>query len=239
MKHTLCLTIIICLIFPGLVSAQQFEIIPDSTDGVGTPDKLCTFYSTFINHWDQENSILWETEAELPEGWALEICQTGLTCWPEWITSDTMVLPANVIDTLEVKFYTSETEGTGRVTISLIALADRDIHQEHSFSLRVGPGGVSLHRDGKLSGTGVSFKLRGPLFSQNGMSVYLPKRSLVNVSMFDIQGRKVNSIWKGYLDQGENILQMPRGFQPSGAVYLLRVEAEGLGIATGKVISFR
>lgn len=128
----------VIIIFAGNLQAQDFRVVPDSTEGIGQSDELCIFNCSLTNLSDAPNLILWEKREDLPEGWEVEICQESLLCWPSWVDSDTLRLEANQEDILQVKYHTSETEGTGHVILTLTSVADPDVTMELEFYLHTG-----------------------------------------------------------------------------------------------------
>ncbi len=228
------LMIFICISFP--LSAQDFEVEPDSLDGVGIRDEIHEFDSIITNLWDQQNRILWWVDTDIPEGWTLEVCQGTLLCWPPWVESDTLTIEAEAFDTLLIKFRTGPEDGVGSTTIHLIALADTTIHQEYTFTLRV--GAQSIDEGNQPSADGRSFQFKPDYISSNGSMIVLPHSSYGTISLVDMQGRASSRIWTGHLQAGENFVNPDFSRLPAGQ-YILHLNVDQIGTLNRKIVILR
>jgi len=216
--------------------AQEFEVTPDSTSGVGLPGETNIFRSLLVNLWDQENRVNWHLESDLPEGWAVQICQLSYTCWPSWTTDETMILGANAEDSLLVEFITNDSQGVGRATISMVAEANADFHRELTFELRVGDNGIG-------SGGGGHSRLEFAFYSRfmpggtMGSTLSLPQDAEVTLALYDLSGRQAQVIWQEFFTAGEHFISLSNLDLPAG-VYILRASCP-LGAASQRVMVVR
>ncbi len=218
------------------IMAQQFEVTPDSTEGIGVPDDLNIFGSLIVNQWDQENHILWTLTSNTPEGWTVEICQGLLFCWAPWITQDTLVLPPNGRDTLFVKFHTNETEGVGWATMLMVAEADTNIREEITFVLTVGETGVGGDQAPR-SNNRLSYDLQNHAgFSADGWQLNVPSLSNLSVAVYNVAGQRMETLLSGAMSAGVYNIPMPR--QLANGVYFLMVTGD-LGTASQRFVSIR
>jgi len=222
------------------VGAQDFSVEPDSLEGVGAPDELYVFASLVTNLWDQENRIHWRIESDVPDDWTVEICQGTLLCWPPWVESDTLVLPANGRDTLLVKFRTGAPGSSGSTTIFLTPVADTTLRQQYTFSIRVLDLAVRGVPSGEASAESPRLGLGSGSLVQAGritIPYFLPRASTGRLSAFDISGRAIGDLWTGVLNAGDNRLQ-PRVSMPEG-VYILRLDTEFYGSIYHRIVVLR
>ncbi|MBT7618499.1 MAG: hypothetical protein HN590_14550 [Calditrichaeota bacterium] len=236
MKNILfSLVSVLALLFAGNVSGQQFEFIPDSTDGIGTPNAENKFEGPITNLWDQENKIEWIKHEDLPDGWSVQICQYTLTCWMDWILSDTIVLPPDGADKLQVKFFTNETEGVGSVTIDLTPVSNPDLHESWTFTLALGENDVQNNKPSSRNRIGLSFDMKSNFGMNYNASLTSPKDTHAKLVMYDVKGRNAGTIWSGHLNAGENAISFKPEAHYTG-VYFIRLEAFDIGSVTQRVI---
>jgi len=226
---------VLVLLFTGAASGQQFEFIPDSTDGIGAPNVENKFEGPLTNLWDQENKIEWVKHEDLPEGWSVQICQYTLTCWMDWILSDTIVLPPDAVDKLQVKFFTNDTEGVGSVTLDLTPIADPELHESFTFTLTLGENDVQDKNPSSRNRTGLSFDMSSNVGMNFNASLTSPKDSQAKLIMYDVRGRKVETIWDGHLNAGDNAISFKPNTHYTG-VYFIRLEASAIGSITHRVV---
>jgi|GEM_PF-4955847 len=215
--------------------AQDFEVEPDSLDGVGVREGLHQFDAKLTNLWDQENIIPWYVETDIPEDWTLSICQGNLLCWPPWVESDTIRLGAEALDTLLVKFHTGPEDGVGVTTIYLMALADTSIKQSYTFTLTVGENAVDDESGSSTNGFKFQFK---PNFINNGSLISLPFASFGAITMFDMQGRLTSRVWSGQLNAGDNMITPNVSPLPAGQ-YIMHLSVDGIGSLDRRVMYIR
>jgi len=235
MRTLFLLTICFVFLFSSTINAQEFLFVPDSIEGQGLADELAVFQGPITNQWDQENRILWEKTDSLPQGWTSEICQVALNCWPIWITSDTLVLPAEGQDSIQVKFHTSETEGSGSVRLVFTALADPEIQHEWTFTLHSGETSVQRKENSNEPETSLRF-IDDPRIntSHNLLAFYLPGSSVVKIKVYDINGKEINVLREGVFNQGINsIHQVPN--LPVGA-YIYQIDAGQFGTIAKRIV---
>lgn len=225
MKRFTIIATFLVLIISLPVSAQDFEVIPDSTEGMGRLNELNLFDSFLRNLWDQQNDILWQIDRNLPEGWFVEICQLSRICWSPFVDSDTIKLASEATDSLQVKFYAHRTEGTGSITILLTALADTSFHWGATFVLNVPEVSV---RNGRQGGSDIrrteilGFCPDGRSGGSHTTQIFAPFSTDAELKVFDILGRLTANPWKGRLNAGENTVATAVDLSPG--VYLVRLE---------------
>lgn len=234
----LFLTSGLLLILSGTVSGQQFEFVPDSINGIGTPNAENKFEGPITNLWDQENQIEWVKHENLPDGWTVQICQYTLTCWPDWIQSATLVLPPDAVDKLQIKFYTNETQGVGSVTLDLTPVANPDFHQAFTFTLTQGEDDVQDQNPSAKNRTSLSFELLKNVGMGYDAIMNLPENSGAKLVMYDLNGRKICTIWDGFLNTGDNSISIKPLTNYAG-VYFIRLETAGVGSITRQVTLLR
>ncbi len=235
MKNILIFLVSVLVLFISETAlGQQFEFVPDSTDGIGAPDAENKFEGPITNLWDQENKIEWIKHEDLPEGWTVQICQFTLTCWMDWILSDTIVLPPNGEDKLQVKFFTNDTEGVGTVTLDLTPVSDPDLHESFTFTLALGENDVQENTSSN-NRAGLSFDISSNFGLFHNAQLNSPNDTRAKLVMYDVKGRKVDTIWDGKLNAGHNTISLNPSSNLTG-VYFVRLETSNLGNLTRRMI---
>ncbi len=240
MKSLNIMIFALCFIIVSSLTAQDFRVEPDSLSGNGIPDDMNKFDSEITNLWDQENVILWESEADLPDGWFVEFCQVTRNCWPSWITSDTVILPPNGTDVLEVKFYTTDTEGTGIYRLSLTPDANNELRQEFTFELTVESGGISGGNENDGNSSGLSFNLVRQQFGGTVWEINLPHSTdEAFIDYFDMQGRRMLHYPLGRLASGKQEISKPQSLNLPDGIYFVKLSVPHLGSVARKWIQLR
>lgn len=191
----------------------------DSTSGGGYTEDLAIFNGPVTSKIPSHMQVVWrKVEENYPdESWHAEFCQGALYCWPYWVESDTINLPGNGTDTLQIKFFAG-TPGTGSVKF-IFEFQQTDLRDSVTIEFTAEPNSVRQEPAESRTGNGWSN-------NPGSLSFTLPVGVNGTAWLYDLAGRRVAMLWNG---AGIGSLQTIAHSYPSGisaGVYILRMEPE-------------
>ncbi len=218
---------------PAIAQNDYFETEFETFEATQYVDSLYMFEGSITNLQNSELRIVWQKTDNLAnDSWYTEICQLTRYCWPDFVRSDTIILAANQVDTLQIKLY-PHSVGVGETSINLVVVADNEVNEELSFrltsrllSVRQGDRNNEFSNFGWVSGKGnIGFKL--------------PISTSASLTLFDIRGSQVAKIWNGSGVVGSQSIPFTNIYGLPSGVYLLQLEANGVGAIARKITLLR
>lgn len=227
MRSIVLLCLGLLLLLPSLSSAEySFDFnAPETFVTVGVGD-FTSFDNMLTNTGDQDDIfIVTLTGEEMPDDWTTYMCIAG-QCLAPFVRTYPDTLSAGEDDSITVD-YVAASEGIGSLWLRIQSTGDPSVIDSVQFTVQAVTDAVA-EDDSRLP---ESFSLGtvypNPFNSRTVVSFTLPREAHTTLSVWSIEGRRVETILDESLSTGAHraVFAAPEGL--AGGLYLIRLDSAG------------
>lgn len=212
MKRLFTILFLTCLV--SGVSAQNYELYPDSTYTEGAATEFELVGHAWIKNVQGDTNFTWKRiENTLATDWESAICDQ-ITCWSPGVDRSTLVISEGDSSILDAHFYMNNAAGMGVVRVAVWAGSDSanaDTVEYHANTWPLSVSRVKLDKPMKVY----------PNPTQGVLNLEFDANGTAEVEIFDVLGKKV----KGFSYSGRvsalNLHDLQNG------LYIIRVTENG------------
>ncbi len=223
MKHILTSVAILALILAGAAWGQNFTYTAPVTSLPGSIGNMVSFYSEINNLEPTAVEFLITLEVNVPSGWIVTWC-VGEYCYPPFIDSVTTIIAGNGMDSVLVDFTPNAPDDEGWATVIVQPLDHPELAQSLTFHVYF-PGGVESDPQ-RPSSFSLLEAFPNPFNGIVNFTISLATPAAVELSLYDLNGRKIGEALKGFMTAGEHrVVWQPENL--SSGIYLAKFKADG------------
>lgn len=227
----LAVSVIFLMLASGISIAGQFSFTCDIVTLPGQLGEESVFTALIVNETDAVNVVRIElTEEKVPEQWYYFWCM-GFICLPPNTCTYTDTLAPNLTDTLFVHFFPEDVDTTSSLTYTLYSPDNPDDTQSLTFTVEFRE---SVEEDGYLptpAEYGLVKAYPNPFNPETRISYIQPMASQVDLAVFNMAGRKVQTLFKGWQPAGSYDVVWNgtdnSGYNQPAGIYIVRLDAAG------------
>ena len=219
-------------LFPNALSSQNltFDINYASDEVLVGEDSVGVFYGSIINTSSENINIrLLRSENVTNLGWTSSIC-IGSLCYSNWVDS----VNVNIVngDSADFSIYVwTNGEGNDSLSFSFFDLNHLSETVDLNIFIATQPLVSVFVDENKSSGSDFLKVYPNPFNSSLKIQYSLDKTSLISVNIYDLKGRLVSSIFKGYRGSGENYISWNptkgNNVIKSSGFFICRIDIDG------------
>lgn len=170
---------------------------------------------------------------DIPSGWTTTLC-VGSTCYSSDVSSVNEVVPAGDSILYSITFHTDSEPGTGQSVLQFYELGGDPGTEEHLYTASTEASALYGTTKSDVKSFELMANFPNPFNPSTIIRYHLPAKSLVELSVFNLQGKKIATLLNQRQNAGTHQIAFD-GESLSSGTYLYRLQA-GKEIAFGKML---
>ncbi|MCX6639958.1 MAG: T9SS type A sorting domain-containing protein [bacterium] len=218
---------------PELADTIDFHVFFTSTgfaytatirEELGTPDQLTRFHSELFNTTDQDQEFYVIKDPSLiPSAWTCSFC-VGATCYPPFVDTVTVIIPANSYDSVLVDITPTSQPNDGWATMTVFPVNSPGLAESITYHVYLG----AAVQENPVIPTrhDLMTAYPNPFNPDLTLAIALDRPSVVELGIYNLQGGKVADLYSGHLSAGQHQFKWQAEGMTSG-IYLARIALNG------------